>query len=257
MPLLPFKNNKSEKKRSLLFFFSILFLSMSLLHFPIAQALEEEPLNYIALGDSLTAGLGASEQQYLRLGAFVPLLTTELRKENPIHVENHGIPGMTSEELLLYLEQGPGVKAKLESAHLITITIGGNDLLQLLNQSSEEPKPQEIKKTLEAFGETISKIIDTIRFSNAKAPIYIMDLYTPYDQQHPWHTLGKQAISMYNSALSSKLRNYKHVTLVSVYDAFMDKGSTHTHINEGDIHPNDAGYQLIFNAFKEAIWSNK
>lgn len=221
-----------------------------------ALAQEKQTLRYVALGDSLTAGLGASEEEYLRLQAFVPQLTADLRKSKPVYVENHGIPGITSEQLLLYLQQGPGLAQRLEAADLITMTIGGNDLLQLLRGANELPDLMKIKQTIDGFGCTIAKILESIRSFNAQVPIFVMDLYTPYDSEHPLHQLGKEAITYYNTVLAEQIDSLPNVSLVSVYDVFLDQGRTLTHIEQGDIHPNDDGYALIFQAFKDALVAN-
>jgi lysophospholipase L1-like esterase len=240
-----------NKFRISLCFICIFLLLSQTLYFEQMEANQKEPLTYLALGDSLTAGLGSSETNYLRLHAFVPRLTAHLRQEYQVHVENHGIPGITSEQLLLYLTQGPGVEQKLKDADVITITIGGNDLLQLLR--SENLTKEQIESTIQQFGQQLEEIISQIRDSNEKESIHVMELYTPYDENHPLHLTGQLAISSYNKELSERLSSYKNVHLVSVYTSFLNKGSQLTHIDQNDIHPNDQGYEVIFNAFKKSL----
>jgi lysophospholipase L1-like esterase len=228
-----------------------LLLMILFVHSTFSEANQKQQLTYLAMGDSLTAGLGASETGYLRLQAFVPRLTTHLRNEYQVHVENHGIPGITSEQLLFYIQQGPGVKDKLQEADLLTITIGGNDLLQLLR--NQDLNQTIIQRTIQQFGEIIETTLSEIRHQNQKAPIYIMGLYSPYDKGHPLHDIGKQSISAYNQELTERIKQFDGVTLVSVYESFLERGTQLTHISNNDIHPNDQGYEIIYKEFKLSL----
>lgn len=244
---------ESNPKLRWRFLFSLaltLLLVSQLMSSTLSEANQKQHLTYIALGDSLTAGLGASETGYLRLQAFVPRLTTYLRNEYQVHVENHGIPGITSDQLLLYIQQGPGVKEKLQEADLLTLTIGGNDLIQLLR--TEDLNPEVIQSTIQQFGQIIETIISEIRRQNEDAPIYVMGLYSPYDAGHPLHELGKQSISAYNQELSKRINTFNGVNFVSVYDSFLERGTQLTHISKNDIHPNDQGYEVIYNEFMKS-----
>jgi lysophospholipase L1-like esterase len=214
-------------------------------------ASEEQPYLYLALGDSLTAGLGASEVHYLRLNAFVPKLTGYLREERNVLVENHGIPGITSAQLQQYIEQGLGVKQRISQASVITITIGGNDLLQLLRQESLTQRG--ILAAIEEFERNLEQVLTSIRSVNPHVRVYVMDLYLPYDEDHPLHPLGKVTIPVFNQSVKKQLDKDPNAYLVSVYDVFLGRGSKLTHIDRNDIHPNDDGYTLIFETFKAAL----
>lgn len=214
----------------------------------------QEKITYIALGDSLTAGIGASETGYLRLTAFVPRLTNYLRQSLDVYVENHGIPGLTSAQLFYYLTQGPGMKEKIATADLITITIGGNDLLQLVaNQNMINLEGKEIEAVFEQVMIHIDQSLRFIQAHNAQAEIYIMDLYSPFDQHHPFHLVSKQVITSFNNKLYELAEEHVNVKLVTVYDLFLNQGSKLTHIEHQDIHPNDQGYDIIFEAFRKSI----
>lgn len=237
----------------LLFFIWSLFLLIS--HQEIwvqTHATEEKtPLTYIALGDSLTAGLGASEVNYLRMNAFVPQLTKQLRLHREIYVENHGIPGITSSQLQIYLQQGAGVQEKLKEADLITLTIGGNDLLRLVRTNNLQA--EIIQSTIQQYGQELQGIFQTIRQQNKTVPIYVMDLYSPYEAGHPLHEIGQATISIYNKELAKQVSAFSNIHIVSVYSDFLGKGNTLTHIAKNDIHPNDSGYRVIHQAFAKAL----
>lgn len=241
-----------SKWKTLLYFICLFVLLLSYIVPPMTiQAKQKEKITYIALGDSLTAGKGSSEVGYLRLQSFVPKLTSHLRKEYEVHVENHGIPGITSTQFVWYLQQGLGIGSKLQEADLMTITIGGNDLLQLLGQ--KDITPEKIEQTINQFGQQLEEAITVIRSHNAEVAIYMMDLYTPYDQEHPLHELSKLAISSYNKKLEELLKADDNIHLVSIYNSFLNQGSTLTHVTKEDFHPNDLGYKVIFDAFRKSL----
>lgn len=246
------ENNPKKHNLYILISLAVTLLLLSLIMYSsFSEANQKQHLTYLALGDSLTAGLGASETGYLRLQAFVPRLTTHLRNEYQVHVENHGIPGITSDQLLFYIQQGPGVKEKLQEADLLTITIGGNDLLQLLR--TQDLSQTVIQNTIQQFGQVIETTISEIRQQNKKTPIYIMGLYSPYDPGHPLHEVGKQSISAYNQELARRINKFDGVNLVSVFESFQERGTQLTHISNNDIHPNDQGYELIYKEFKKSF----
>ncbi|WP_202080044.1 GDSL-type esterase/lipase family protein [Caldalkalibacillus salinus] len=208
-------------------------------------------LFYIALGDSLTAGIGSSVEDYLRLNAFVPQLVEQLRSEQGVYVENHGIPGITSGQLLTYLQEGPGMTQKLNQANLITITIGGNDLLSALN--TEDIDENHLQTRLQQYRKNLSTIIEHIVLFNDTAAIYVMDLYLPFPEEHALHETGTEVIPTFNAIVQDVVEAYTNVHRVSVYDTFYGHAQDYTHINEQDVHPNDEGYRLIADAFYETI----
>ncbi len=216
-----------------------------------SEAEEQTTLTYIALGDSLTMGIGASETDYLRMNAFVPQLTAYLRKNFDVYVENHGMPGITSAELLDYVRHHPGMDRLLRGADVLTLTIGGNDLLQLLNRDALNE--ETIEQTVEQFGELFEQIIVEIRQHQPNAPIYVLELYSPYDKRHALHKIGQTTVQTYNDELARRIQKLNNVFQVKIFKAFQGKEAQWTHIDHNDVHPNDEGYAAIFEAFQKLL----
>lgn len=82
-----------------------------------------EAPNYLALGDSITAGTGLNEGK----SCFSDLLAAA----NGYELENLGVNGNTAPGLMAQFA-GNALDEKLAAADLITITCGGNDMLDLL-----------------------------------------------------------------------------------------------------------------------------
>ena len=81
------------------------------------------PWDYVALGDSLAAGVGADRGYVERYAARLSA-DTGIR----VRVTNLGISGQTSSQLLDALRNDPSTRRSVRSAEVITFNIGINDL---------------------------------------------------------------------------------------------------------------------------------
>ncbi len=87
-----------------------------------AYAADEDALTYLALGDSITAGYGLND---VSSDGFAAKLGASL---GAAVVVNQGVNGQTAAQLLSELNSG-AYDDELKKADVISITIGGNDLL--------------------------------------------------------------------------------------------------------------------------------
>jgi lysophospholipase L1-like esterase len=89
---------------------------------------EPAPLDYVALGDSITAGhdlLGGSREGFVpRYEAFI-----EADTGVPVDLVNLGVDGQSSSGLLRTLREGARVRHHVRGAEALTLDIGTNDLL--------------------------------------------------------------------------------------------------------------------------------
>ena len=99
-------------------------LVMALAMLPV-RALAEEPEVYVALGDSTTSGYGLASAE---TEAFPALVAAERGYEL---VNLSSDEGVTSAAVLEQLAD-PAVLAEVQRADVITLTVGGNDLLGAL-----------------------------------------------------------------------------------------------------------------------------
>ncbi len=79
--------------------------------------------DYVALGDSLAAGVGAER-------GYVDRYAAHLRNDTGarVRVSNLGVSGQTSPELLAALREDESVRRAIEGAEVVTFNIGLNDL---------------------------------------------------------------------------------------------------------------------------------
>ena len=79
--------------------------------------------DYVALGDSLAAGVGARR-------GYVPRYAAHLQSETGarLRVNNLGLSGQISTQLLYSIRSDPSVQKTLTRAEVVTLNIGLNDL---------------------------------------------------------------------------------------------------------------------------------
>ncbi len=243
---------------------------------PTPTPAPDAPL-YIALGDSLSAGNGASDRNTT---AFVPLVRAGLGAG--MALLNLGKPGDTSDALL---QGGRLEKAADEirrrrddnvpgnDVRVVTLEIGGNDLLNLytayvltgtcpsVTESLQRPQcVQALRDALSRFGPNVHEAIARIQAADPAVPIFLMTLYNPFSggssilDQLGQLSLEGQPDSPFPEGLNDMIRQEAAATgvhLVEVYPLF--KGKAFEYISQDLIHPNDAGYRAMADAVLAAM----
>jgi lysophospholipase L1-like esterase len=90
-----------------------------------ATAAASSSLDYVALGDSLATGYGATNGYVYH---YANLLGSDTGAT--VNVYNLGVNGLTSKQLRAGIENDQRVKDTIKQAEVITIDIGANDLLR-------------------------------------------------------------------------------------------------------------------------------
>jgi lysophospholipase L1-like esterase len=227
---------------------------------------------YIALGDSLSAGVGASS--YTEKG-FVGLVHDELGPEYALL--NLGIAGDTSRQLI---EEGPLSRAIAEigarnydedegnDVRAVTLEIGGNDLLDLffdlvlpgrcpsVSEGLQTPEcVQALEETLDAYEPNLDLILDRLREADPQLSIFLMTLYNPFSGGSALlDELGELSLegmpdTPFPEGLQDIIRRQAEandVRLVEVYPLF--EGKAREYIASDTIHPNDTGYRVMADA---------
>ncbi|GEM_PF-6760927 len=107
-------------------------------------AANEEKYDYIALGDSITAGYGLARPE-------VQSYPSLFANAHGISVKNYGVNGKTSEQLLEELKNGA---YDLSGAKLVTVSIGSNDIMRpmivtLAGGLGVDPNSENLDKAIE------------------------------------------------------------------------------------------------------------
>ncbi len=193
---------------------------------------------YTALGDSLAAGVGS-----LTFYGYVPRLAWKLawRKKRLVWPANLGRFGMTSGELLEALRRDERFRRAVRRARLITVNIGGNDLLRCRYQEDC------LRAAIPRFRANWEAILAQIRVLNPTAAVLTMTLYNPAPEGDIRRPLFETFIAEMNGIITAPhlLRHYR-VTAVPVDRAFAGRECELTWFCRiGDIHATDAGYGVI------------
>jgi lysophospholipase L1-like esterase len=203
---------------------------------------------YVALGDSLAAGYGAipTTEGYVyllyRSGVFDTITDTVFA--------NTGIPGMTSGQVLLY--QVPQAIEYLKDFQtpdavptFITLTVGGNDLISVLNGAD----PQLV---LTQFAGNLIAILRQLRSALPQTRIYLSNLYTV-----PEIPGADQLVPYLNEMVLKPIAESFRVPVADVYSAFLGKDGllliTRHDSERFEVHPTNAGHRAIARAFEAVI----
>jgi lysophospholipase L1-like esterase len=206
-----------------------------------------EDTRYMALGDSLSAGYGAHPATQ----GFVYQLYQGGVIDNVNHTLfcNTGVPNATSADVLAY--QVPQVGLFFADTgqtyrQVITLTVGGNDLLQILGGAD----PSEVLPT---FGRNLFAILQGLVTTAPDARIYVANQYDPQ--------LGVSnealLIAMANQVVAGVVQLFPTVTVVDIFSAFEGRNGLLLVEKRGadqfQVHPTDAGYRVMAKAFADAI----
>ena len=176
---------------------------------PMARAQSENGTSYVALGDSISSGYGLEE------GTLS--FAQRVAQDNGLELTNLAQDGETATSLLDKLQTGQ-VSEAVAQADIITITVGGNDLMNALyayltdaynQRNPENPTAQEDMKNaimggdmgvltfalevgpgfsnseratqaLADFHTHLTQIIMDIRTVNPKVQLVVVEQYNPY-----------------------------------------------------------------------------
>lgn len=196
---------------------------------------------YMAMGDSLTAGYGAVPATegfaYLlyRSGVFDTVPNTLFC--------NAGVPGATSSDVLSY--QVPQAIRDFRPG-VITLTVGGNDLVRIMDGADPVAVLQEFQNNL---AQILMALKSAPELQNTR--IYIGNLYSI-----PEIPASETIVPIFNQVVAGVAANFG-VPVADVYTAFHGKsGLLLVERNGADqlqIHPTNAGYRVMARAFEDVI----
>jgi lysophospholipase L1-like esterase len=197
-------------------------------------------LTYVALGDSLTVGVGASFLAPGFVGRYIRLTEEKLNKH--VFANIYAKSGIETGGVRKIVES-PALHEKIKRANIITLSAGGNDLI---NASKDFVETGEITELTDSIKECHSNMVQIIRKINelkkeCSIPyrVYLLNLYNPL----PDIPLADKWVRLFNLHLNS-FDNGSTIRVADLYSVF--KGRQDELLSRRDhIHPNDFGYQEI------------
>lgn len=232
---------------------------------------QAETLTYVALGDSLTQGVGDSSQQ----GGFVPLVAQELTSRYGYQTKSHnfGVAGNTSQQILKRMREDSQIGETLSQADVMSLTVGGNDVMAVIRKNLANLSLSSFYQPAQAYQTRLREIIRLARQDNPDLPIYILGIYNPFYLNFPELTQMQTVIDNWNLATQAVTKEYEGVYFVPINDllykgidgkeGLVETAGDQTRVVndalfEGDhFHPNTIGYQLMAHALMEEINDTK
>jgi lysophospholipase L1-like esterase len=243
-----------------------------------AAATSQTPTLYIALGDSLAWGDGASVPSHT---GYVPRLAGYFQGASHGGADtliNLGVGGTTTGDLRAgQLLQAMALIGDPDTdTRVITISVGGNDLLDLINDPTDtcltapgSPACQGlIAGALGGVAANMPYIVGSLQAALAGDPgdekIFVLLPYNAFDGTgHPLEPLIAQVLRGaapgagcgdvgLDDILACSATSFGAV-VVDAYPLFAGRVFELTHMGEGfNVHPNDDGYEVIAQAHRRA-----
>jgi lysophospholipase L1-like esterase len=196
---------------------------------------------YLALGDSLAAGYGAipTTQGYAYL-----LYQKGIFDKTPNTIfANAAVPGAKSSDVLAF--QVPQA-INLFQPHVVTLSVGGNDVLAILAPGSD---PQQI---LQQFAINLGNILCGLRQALPQSRLYVHNLY---DIPEITGVVpgGLQAVLTANLIIADVAMTCG-ASVADVYSAFSGRTGLllieRNSAEDFEVHPTNAGHRAIAAAFE-------
>lgn len=213
------------------------------------KEIDAKNIHYVALGDSLTQGVGDELQHK----GYTERLAQELEKWPAIatvELDNRGKRGRRSDQLLALLEKGHYDKT-LADADIITMTMGGNDVMKIVKADFFALKKEMFDKERVKFEERYAEIVAQIRAKNKEAPIILIGFYNPFSIVAEESTAFEDIIKEWNSDIEKLAQEDGNACYVDINDLFYTNENLVYHTDF--FHPNAKGYDLLTARIVEAM----
>lgn len=192
----------------------------------------ENRVFYIALGDSLTEGVGASTHDR----SFTAHFFQAIKQTKECQYMNFGKSGRSSEELLQFLTNSK-IRDLLKRATHITITSGGIDMIRAYQNNVNYV---EYVRTIQTLIQNIRHILHNITETNPNSEVFLMGLYNPGTLDHKLYKIANKLIRRINKLYEETAKHFG-VHSINPMDSFLNK----PHLLADEVHPNDLGYRVI------------
>ena len=206
---------------------------------------------YVALGDSISAGNGASDPAQTGVVALVAA-------DRDVPARNLAVAGATASDLVE--RQLPAAMELVEAGDVafVTVSAGGNDLAALIPNAAcvEEPLPAAcpLDETLFGIEERLLRIIDDIRDFDGDVPIVLIAYPNFFSGTgHAFEAPAERVLRRFAEMLRDVSSTQRNVAVAE--PSFEGRGGELTHVLDepSDPHPNDAGQQVIAEAVLVAL----
>lgn len=184
----------------------------------------KDNVQLVALGDSLTEGIGDTTKQ----GGYVPLVANEL--EDYFHLdnafyENFGKSGDRSDQILKRLKKSSDQQDALKKADVVTVTVGGNDLMKTVQKELfKNLTLASFEKPAASYQKNLQSLFSEIRKYAPDAPIYVFGIYNPFYVYFSQITELQSIVDYWNEKSQETVEEEKRSYFVPIND-LLSKGT--------------------------------
>lgn len=214
---------------------------------------------YLAFGDSITSGNNVNRKE-----RYPAILARQLERYtySPVYLRNFGKSGLSSSGLLKIL-QSPNVLGVLRHAHLVTVCIGGDDLIYAYIKWRLFRNDAYLHKGILKFRRNYDKIchiLSTVR----SLQVVLSTFYNPF----PNTQLAIDTVRYCNYRIIQPIAAGHGFPVADLYAAFSGREpQLLEHYRSGlleeylpfapnsPIHPNEEGYRVIARVFGEQLFT--
>ena len=212
--------------------------------FVIYKANDNELIDYMSLGDSINEGINSYGNHSYGYNDYLKSYLENndlLHKYNSYYSKNNYtilelIDDIKDDKSVLYDDKTYNIKKELREADLVTIAIGMDELVEILNTKADLDNIKPKLNTMISNMDTLLKNITSL----SKTKIVLIGYYNPYQD-----TKETSRIFAYLNDKYKTLADKYKITYVDIYNAIKhDK----TYLpNEKDYHLTSRGYLKIAN----------
>jgi len=196
-------------------------------------------LNIVAIGDSLTQGVGDSYGQ----GGYVGILERSINAEEElVQFENLGKRGNRSDQLLERLQETE-VEETIAEADIILVTIGANDIMRVLRENITDLDIRHFLHENGLYEDRLYDIFTQIEDINGGTDIYLIGIFNPFDRYFEEIPELNMIVDEWNETGENVAEDFDNMTFIPIEDLFDDHDEAL--FAEDNFHPNGEGYRRI------------
>lgn len=180
----------------------------------------KKSMKLVSLGDSLTQGVGDTTDK----GGFVPLIAAKINTDQNIKAttSNFGLSGDRSDQIYARLKEQSKMQKSVSKATVITLTVGGNDLLQVLQKNILSNDTEKLNKAVDTekikYQKNLKMLFTEIRKYNHDAPIYTISVYNPFYLYFPNMSSMTTIVQSWNDTTKKTIKNDGNSYFVDIAD---------------------------------------
>lgn len=234
--------------------------------------LKKESLHIVAIGDSLTQGVGDTSNS----GGYVPIVADLLKETDnykEVTTSNYGKSGDRSDQILERFYESKAIQEDIASADIVVLTVGGNDIIQTLKQHLLTVTKENFLIPEATYKENLTTLLSAFKKVNPEVQLYVFGIYNPYSIYFPEITEMETIAGEWNETTKEVVNETENATFLPIADLFnpslkheekkdvlineeeaKEQAISNPYLYEEDLfHPNEAGYQLMSEVLFQAI----